>query len=376
MGRFRKQDIGLDIDRGALKAVQLSRGGGSYTLQHVGYHKLPPGVIADGEVADRDLLAAEIKEFWGAHSFKGKSVILGVANQKVVVRVLPFPKMNPQDLKSAVGFEAQDHIPMPLDEAVLDHISLGSADEGSDLDRVLVVAAQKDMVSRYASAIRDAGLRLTGIDVKALALTRSILPNALFEEVGAVLLMDIGAELTNLVVLQGGAPTLTRFVQGGSLYFAQSVADAANISEEEADKQLMNPKVRLGSALQGEEGQSEAADQEAEEESEDDFDPALAYDIRRGLEDAVQLLAEDIQRSIEYHYSQPEAREVSQVFVSGEGALVGGMDDYLSELLGINTQRANLLGKLGANRSNVSDEQIKVMEPVLAVSFGLAMEGE
>ncbi len=377
MGRFRKQDIGLDIDRGALKAVQLSRGGGSYTLQHVGYHKLPPGVIADGEVADHDRLVAEIKEFWGAHSFKGKSVILGVANQKVVVRVLPFPKMSPQDLKSAIGFEAQDHIPMPLDEAVLDHISLGSSGEGSDLDRVLIVAAQKAMVSRYASAIRTAGLRLTGIDVKALALTRSILPNALFEAEGAILLMDIGAELTNLVVLQGGAPTLTRFVQGGSLYFAQSIADAANISEEEADKQLMNPKVRLGSAaLQDEDNQNEVADQEAEEESEDDFDPALAYDIRRGLEDAVQLLAEDIQRSIEYHYSQPEAREVSQVFVSGEGALVGGMDNYLSELLGISTQRANLLGKLSANRSNVSGEQIKVMEPVLAVSFGLAMEGE
>src|SRR5215212_4028626 len=100
----------MDIDRGAIKAVQISTGGGTYTLRHVGYHRLPPGTIAEGEVADHDLLAAEIKEFWSSHSFKGKSVILGIANQKVVVRLLDFPHMEEEDLKSAITFEAQDHI--------------------------------------------------------------------------------------------------------------------------------------------------------------------------------------------------------------------------------------------------------------------------
>src|SRR3712207_8440511 len=72
----------MDVDRGALKAVQLSKSGGSYVLRHVGYHRLPPGAIIEGEVADPDLLAAEIREFWSSHSFKGKSVVLGVADRK------------------------------------------------------------------------------------------------------------------------------------------------------------------------------------------------------------------------------------------------------------------------------------------------------
>src|SRR3712207_7477106 len=88
----------MDVDRGALKAVQLSKSGGNYVLRHVGYHRLPPGAIMEGEVADTDLLAAEIKEFWSSHSFKGKSVVLGVANQRVVVRLLNFPHMEEQDL--------------------------------------------------------------------------------------------------------------------------------------------------------------------------------------------------------------------------------------------------------------------------------------
>jgi type IV pilus assembly protein PilM len=372
VGRFRPAAIGLDLDRGALKAVQLSGKVGGYALGHVGYHRLPPGAIAEGEVADHDLLAAELKEFWGSHSFKGRSVLLGIANQKVVVRLLDFPRMEPDDLKSAIGFEAQDHIPMPLEEAVLDHVVLGPAAEGSELDRILIVAAQREMISRYSSAARAAGLKPAGIDVKALALVRSVLPDPSGE--GAVLLLDIASELTNLVIAQGGVPTLTRFVPGGSLYFAQSVAETAGIPEDEAEKQLMNPRIRVGE-LPPEEAEESEPEKPAEGAGEP-FDPALAYDVRRGLEDAVQVLAEDVQRSVEYHYSQPGAREVGRVFVTGEGALVAGMDGYLGELLGLEARRGNPLAKLAANRSNVSDEQLGVMEPVLAVALGLAMEGE
>lgn len=360
--------VGLDIDRGAIKAVQVSQGGGGYMLQHVGYRRLPVGAVVDGEVADHDLLASELKEFWASHSFKGKTVYLGVANQKVVVRLLDFPRMSPEDLKSAINFEAQDHIPMPIDEAVLDYVVLGPQDEVSDLDRILVVAAQKEMVSRYSSVVRTAGLRPQGVDVKALSLVRSTLPVVHFDHEGAILLLDIGTEITNLVVTQGGSPTLTRFIPGGSGYLTQAVADAADLPEEEAERQLINPRVRIGP------GSEEEEVEENDHPEEYGFDPALTYDIRRGLEDAVQALAEDVQRSIEYHYSQPGSREVTQVVVSGEGALVNGLDAYLGDLLGVATRRAAPLRKLAGNRSNVPDEQLRVMEPVLAVALGLALE--
>ena len=358
--------VGLDIDRGALKAVQIGGRGGSYTLQHVGYRKLQPGAVVDGEVADQDLLAYELREFWASHSFKGKTVYLGVANQKVVVRLLDFPRMSPEDLKGAISFEAQDHIPMPIDEAILDYVVLGPQEEGSDRDRILLVAAQKEMISCYSAAVHTAGLRAEGVDVKALSLVRSTLPSSLFDDGGAILLLDIGTEITNLVVAQGSSPTLTRFIPGGSGFLAQAIAESADLPEEEAERQLMNPRVKLGPEESGEEIEG------AEEE--DDCDPALMYDIRRGLEDAAQTLAEDVQRSIEYHYSQPGSREVTQVFISGEGALVGGLEAYLGDLLGVETRRGTPLQKLAGNRSNVPDEQLRVMEPVLAVALGLALE--
>ena len=360
------QVIGLDVDRAALKAVQLSKSGGNYVLRHVGYHRLPPGVIVEGEVADLGLLGAEIKEFWSSHSFKGRAVVLGVANQRVIVRLLNFPRMEEGDLRSAIGFEAQDHIPMPLEEAVLDYVVLGPQEEGSDLDRILVVAAHREMIERYTQAVRAGGLRAAGIDVKALSLTRSTLPEVFFDE-GATLLLDVGTELSNLVVVQGGSPTLTRFIPMGLDDLVRSVAEAADLPDDEAEKQALDPRIRLG---------YDPAEERVENQEGDDFDPALAYDVRHGLEEAVQTLAEDVQRSIEYHHSQPESKEVSRVLVSGEGALVAGFDEYFGELLGVPAHRGSPVGRLTANRSNVSDEQLGAMEPVLAVAFGLAMEEE
>ena len=377
MGRFRRQSaVGIDIDRGAIKAVQITPGGGGHTLQHVGYRRLPPGVVTDGEVADHDLLASELGEFWSSHSFKGKTVFLGLSNQKVVVRFLDFPRMSQEDLKSAIGFEAQDHIPMPMDEAVMDYVVLGPQEEGSDLDRILIVAAQREMISRYTSVVRSAGLRPGGIDVKALSLVRSTLPRELSEDDGAVLLLDIGSELTNLTVTQGVTPTLTRFIPGGSNFLAQSVADATDLSEEEAEQQLVNARVGLGSNPPPEVPPEEDGEETSETaETQEILDPAMRYDYRRGLEEAVQTLAEDVQRSIEYHYSQPESKDISQVVVSGEGALVFGIDGYLGELLGVPVARGRPLQSVTSNKSNVSDEQLRAMEPVLAVAFGVAVEG-
>jgi type IV pilus assembly protein PilM len=357
--------VGLDIDRGSIKAVQISGAGGGYALQHVGYHRLPPGTILDGEVADHDLLAAEIREFWDSHSFNGKAVTLGVSNQKVVVRLLDFPHMAQADLQGAISFEAQDHIPMPLDEAVLDYVVLGPREERSDLDRVLVVAAQREMISRYTSAVRTGGLRPAGVDVKALSLTRSTLPDPFFGDEGAVLLLDVGAEITNLVVADRGNPVLTRFVPVGLVDFVAAVVELADLPEDEAERLALDPHIRLGSE------QDETQETEAEEGS---FDPALVYDVRRGLEGAAQTLADEVQRSIEHHRSQEAAREVTRVLVSGEAALISNLDGYLGELLDVPTSRGNPVEKLSANRSNISDDQLRAMEPVLAVAFGLAME--
>lgn len=366
LGRLLPQAIGMDIDRSAIKAVQLSGSPGDYVLEHVGYHRLPEGVISGGEVADPELLAAEIRSFWESHSFRGRSVFLGVANEQVVVRFVSFPRMEPSELAGALSFQAQDYIPIPLEEAILDHVVLGPSPENPEEDRVLLVAARREMVLRFSAAVRSGGLRPVGVDVKALCLLRSVLPASFFDDEGDVVLLDVGSELSNLLVAGGGRPSLVRFLPVGVEDFVRRVSETADLPADQAEKLVFEPGVGLGGAS--------GALPEPEEETEELPDPALIYDVRRGLEEASRALAEEVQRSAEYHQAQPGAREVSLVVLSGEAGLIPGITDHLSELLGLPVRPANPLARISANRSNVPDEQLRAMEPVLAVALGLAME--
>jgi type IV pilus assembly protein PilM len=199
-----------------------------------------------------------------------------------------------------------------------------------------------------------------------------------------VLLLDVGAEITNLVVADRGNPVLTRFVPVGLGDFVDAVVELADLPEDEAERQALDPRINLGDGHveerpQEDEGAGEAVAEEAvveEAEDTEDFDPALVYDVRRGLEGAAQTLADEVQRSIEHHRSQESARDVSRVLISGEAALIPGLDVYLGDLLGVPTGRGKPVDKLSANRSNIEDAQLRAMEPVLAVAFGLAMEDE
>ena len=371
LARLGSTAIGLDIDRGAIKAVQVSYRGGEYTLRHVGYHRLPAGTIVDGEVADDRLLAEELSEFWDAHAFGGKSVFLGLSNQKVVVRMLEFPPMSEEDLEGAIGFEAAEHIPMPPEEAVLDHVVVGPRGEPGEGDRVLVVAAQREMVGRYTEALRAGGLRAAGVDVKALALTRSASPDAFFGDGGAAVLLDVGGEISNLVVAEGEVPVMARFVPLGLSDFVAAVAEAADLPDDEAERRTLDPRGGLADEPRDPDAKDGGPEGDA---GEDGWDPALAYDARRGLEAAAGELAGEVQRSVDHHHAQPGAREVSRVVLSGEGALISGLDSHLGELLGLPAELARPAERLASNKSNVSDEQLRAMEPVLAVALGLAME--
>lgn len=432
-----RQTVGMDVDRGAIKAVQVAATPEGYVLTHVGYHRLPDGVIVDGAVADGESLADEIRAFWDLHSFKGKSVVLGVAGSNVIVRFVDFPRLSAEDLGNAMSFHAEEHIPMPIDEVVLDHIVLGPSKENPEEDRVLLVGAHRELISGYTTAMKSGGLRPTGIDVKALSLTRSTLPDALFDDEETVLLMDVGTEMTNLVVVEGNAPALAQFVPIGFQDFVRAVGETSGLEDDQAEKQATNPAINISPLPEGEEPPEQTADPDqptrhltilprpddtrddedpetrdetprqaesdvaAEDEGDDGplaeeatspesevqaeaeeesptvpLDPALVYDVRRGLEDAATRLARDVQRSVEYHNSRPGAKEVSRVVLSGEGALVRGLGAYLGELLGLRTEPGRPSAKLSGNRSNVSDEQLAAMEPVLAVALGLAMEEE
>src|SRR5260370_25781381 len=169
MGMTGKTIIGLDIEPGYVAAVQTTSGG--VTVERAAHAALAPGVVREGEVADIDALADVLRKLFADHKL-GHRVRLGVANQRIVMRTVDLPPLrDAKEIASAVRFQAQEQIPMPLEQAVLEHHSLGLVETAEgQRTRVVLVAARRDMIDRLLEAMRRAGLRPHGIDLSAFAM--------------------------------------------------------------------------------------------------------------------------------------------------------------------------------------------------------------
>src|SRR5215208_1450973 len=166
--------VGLDIETGSIAATEV-RDNGSRAISRTAIAPLAPGVVNEGEVLNSEALSQALRGLFGQNKL-GKDVRLGIANQRVVVRTMQLPLIEDEkEIDTAVRFRAQDQIPMPLDQAVLDHkvISRGKGDEGENTMEVLAVAARRDMVISLLEALRKAGLRPMGIDMSAFGMIRA-----------------------------------------------------------------------------------------------------------------------------------------------------------------------------------------------------------
>src|SRR5215210_1962968 len=147
--------VGLEIEPAAIHAASVTVNG-RVEVKSAAVVPLEAGVVRDGEVNDVDALAEALRSLYRENKGLEKKVRIGVANQKIVVRVLELPPIEDRkELEAAVRFQAEDQIPMPLDTAVLDFQPLGVVEtESGPRQRVLIVAARRDMIDRVLSACR------------------------------------------------------------------------------------------------------------------------------------------------------------------------------------------------------------------------------
>jgi type IV pilus assembly protein PilM len=357
--------VGLDIQPGYVSAVQ-ARVNGSILVQRAAGAPLPPDTVREGEVLDGDALADTLREMF-RDSRLDKRVRVGVANQRTVLRTLELPPLTDRkELATAVRFQAEDQVPMPLDNAVLDFHALGVIDTpAGPRQRVIVVAAQRDMVERLLAAVRGAGLRPEGVDLSAFALIRS-LHRADEEHAGRVLYLNVGG-LTNMAIAEGTVCRFTRVVGGGLESMAADVAERNSIKLKDARELLASVDLEEHTPAPPPtpEKPAQAASQDTESSSAPAEKPAI--DVRPVLAAGVREIAGEVRNSLDFHRSQDGGGEVSSIVLSGPALQISGFARALQNELRvpITPQTVGLLDEGSAG--SVSAER-------LAVAAGLAVE--
>jgi type IV pilus assembly protein PilM len=355
--------VGLDIQPGYVTAVQ-ARVNGSILVQRAAGAPLPPDTVREGEVLDGVALTETLREMF-SDSRLDKRVRLGIANQRTVLRTLELPPLtDSKELDAAVRFQAEDQVPMPLDNAVLDYHTLGIADTPSGpRQRVIVVAAQRDMIDRLLSAVREAGLRPEGVDLSAFALIRS-LRRADEQHSGRVLYLNVGG-LTNMAIAEDSVCRFTRVVSGGLESMATDIAERYGIALLKARELLASVDLEESAPTSSFDGTIGSSEPDGESSSGQVEEPTI--DVRPVLAGGVREIAGEVRNSLDFHRSQDGGGEVSGVILSGPALQIAGFARALQGELGVPVlpQTVDLVNEGSAG--SVSPEH-------LAVATGLATE--
>src|SRR4051812_49327471 len=205
--------VGLDIGSHTIKAVELEATNKGRRLVRWGISAPLAEGIVDGEIMDRQLVTDAITNLLEARGIKSRQVVAAVSGRAVIVKKILMNRLSADDAQQAVYWEAEQHVPYDINEVSLDFEILGPAQNDPKQMQVLLVAAKKDMVIAFSDLIRDAGLDPLIVDVDSFAAQNALEANYDFGPEEVVGILNIGAEITNIDITQGGIPYFTKDLQ-------------------------------------------------------------------------------------------------------------------------------------------------------------------
>jgi type IV pilus assembly protein PilM len=271
------------------------------------------------------------------------SVSISVCGPSTLIRYVNFPRMNEQELRQALRFEAQKHIPFPPDEVNLDGYIL-KEDLPENKMLVLIAAVKKDFLNTRFKIIQEAGLKVDIVDIDSLALTNAFnfnYPSLDNPQNKVVALLNIGATISSLNILENGIPRLSRDITIAGNNFTQRIADLLSIDFNAAESLKLNPNSEK------------------------------AKSVLTAVESVLANLADGLRTSFDYYESQ-STTSVAKIFLSGAGSLFIGIKDMLASLLGIEVEYWEPLKKINI-ASSIDMDKLKALSAQIAVAIGLAL---
>jgi type IV pilus assembly protein PilM len=405
MGR---SSIGLDIGTRAVRLAEVNLGG-QPNVTRFGRMLLPTGAVEHGEVVDPRAVGKVTAELWKRLGMNGnRSVHIGMANRRVVVRIIELPAMSPEDLHGAIRFQAQDQMPIALDEAVMDYDVLEEVDgPNGRVQRVLVVAAEQGTIAPLLEAVKAANLEIASLEFNAYPLVRCFSSGP-----GPQAVVDVGAGVTNIVVHQGGKIRFTRTLPNlGGDDFTQAIVEQLRVSRDDAERMKRETSMSLhltapavasvprsrkpraaktvnpvavdsaapawGPMISGG-AQAPASTTVAVAIDATQSEPVVVShgdEAARALEPLLDRLVSEIRGSIDFFNAQNQGTTLERIVLTGGGSLISGLTDRVQSSLGLHTEPGRPFERAPVVKIKVSKQEVSVAEPFMGVAVGLALAG-
>lgn len=372
---LKPESFGLDISDLSLKIIKLRKKRGTLSLASFGETEIPAGTIEAGEIKDEEVLAKIIKEAINkvkGEKLKTKYVTASLPEEKAFLQVIQMPKMTEEELKKAIRFEAENYIPLPIEEVYLDFQIVQPIYNHLDHLDVLIAALPKKTVDPYVTSMKKAGLSPLVLEIESQAISRALVKN----EVSPfpVLLIDLGATRTSFIIFSGYSLRFTSSIPVSSQKFTDAISKTLNISFLEAEKLKQKYGLERSEKIQLRKKPGETK-----------FEREIIEDkkIFNALIPSLIDLVEQIKKHLSYyqthasheHLSSNGKGTVTKILLSGGGANLKGLPDILSLELKIPVE-------MGNPWVNILPEPLKEVPELsyekslsFATALGLALRG-
>jgi type IV pilus assembly protein PilM len=337
--------VGLDIGTSAVRAVELSVGGGRPVILAFGQVSLPRGAVVDGEVMERGTVTDALKRLWRQGRFRQSKVSVSIAGLRAITRDLDMPVVPDHEVDSAVRFQAGELLPFPVDQTILSSQVLGTF-EGSDGQpkmHVLVAAAHEDLVGSIVGAILDAGLVPESVDLASSAIVRAVAGPRPAPDPEAV--VSVGAGMTIVTVHRQGSPDFVRTIGQGGNAVTDAISSTLGVPQNDAEVL----KRRIGEPF-----------------------PNLA-EVEAATHETLGVLVGEIRSSLDYYATLPGRRAVSHVLLTGGGSRLPSLRTRLEAQVGVPVFDASPLSHLDLSRLDLDQSEIALLDTLMAVPVGSAL---
>jgi type IV pilus assembly protein PilM len=351
-----KRLVGLKVGASQLAAARVVNNGVPELVQ-VARDDLEHGIVVGGELREPVLLADALRAFFRKHKLPRQGVRLGIANNRIGVRILEIAGIDDaKQLENAIRYRAQEALPIPIEEAVLDYHVLGERvdDEGTKIRKVLLVVAYRELIDRYVAACKKAGIRLAGIDLEAFALLRALgepQPDDAPPSDAALVVVAIGHDRSTFAVSDGRVCEFTRVLDWGGTTLDIAIARELDCAPSEAEPVKRDLSLAVANVPEG--LTEEQADRAREA-------------VRRQL----QAFARELVSSLQFYQNQPGSLGIGEIVITGGTAHLAGLAEELQRLIGVRVAVGDPLMRVKLGRKVREAEQLGS----LAVAIGLGIE--
>lgn len=301
--------FGLDIGETAIRIVQLKRSGSKPALVSYGDAPIKAGLSSSDAESDAAQLGAHVAQLVKDLKLTTKSVVAGLPASKVFASVITTPKLSEPELAKAIPLQADQYIPMPVNQVKLDWTVLGPGATDQELE-VLLVAAPNSVTQRYLKIIESAGLEALALEINSTALYRALVPPTS----PPVLVLDIGAIASDLAVIHQHSPRLIRSIGVGGQTLIKAASQSLGLDETQAE-QFVHKFGLTQTKLEGQ--------------------------VLKAIKPSLDILIEEVQKSIKFFTGRyPQANLEKLVLTGGTSALLE-LPTYIATAIGLPVEIGN-----------------------------------